>query len=334
MHLVNFSNICTIILLSLLGNCQSMKQADLDSGTVVSYDASVTISRDTSSEIFPAEWSRTPILAHAEPLSDDEALRAITAIRQALDKYPKRIVDNNLSIVHIISKLEHHHTRFSGLFIAENPKTLYLSNNGVRDGYVDYRLEMAVHHELAHLLMFQYTRKFSRQRWERLNARGFRYDDDGLKFLEEHHGLVNWYGAECLNKVFLNDYSMSDLNEDFASIVEALFLGTRKFWAAVDRNKVLAGKVKVVMAFYHSIDKTMTESYFRQLRQNQSLASTYEDDYNPNTPILFPYGGVILYTNPKDGSTVSIPVKPGGTATFPPGGGFIMYAKPDTTKPK
>ena len=331
MRLAIFSKVYTCILLSILGNCQNSKLNNPTSDNFVYYDPLVKISTDTSSKIFPAEWSRAPMSAHAEPLSAQEASRSIAVVRNALDKYPKSVINNNINNIYLCFNLLINNTKVGGIQCKSN-KSIYINNNGAEDGYSNSEIEKLIHHELAHLLMEYYGRKFSRKKWERLNSRRFRYGKGGLEYQIKHHGRSDTSDEECLKKGFVNEYAMSDFDEDFASTVEAMFQGTQKFWSAVDQNKILQDKVKMVMSFYQSIDKSMTEAYFEQIRQAQALVPPEEDGpvhYGPNQQIPFPWGGSTWYPNPVTGVPVYIKIERGGTGSYPPGGGYTMNPKPD-----
>ena len=46
-------------------------------------------------------------------------------------------------------------------------------------------------------------------------------------------------------------------------ISEGLFMGSKRYWAAVDQNPKLKAKVGLVIAFYDGLDPSFTEDFFR-----------------------------------------------------------------------
>lgn len=218
---------------------------------------------------FPDEWLKPPISVQAsylDPVRDrDEITRAQRLIREELTRYSPAMLQQNLHDVYVVASLSEEGTEVGGLNSPDDKK-LYLEDNNIYDEQTEQYLRLAVHHELAHVLLENYAARFSRELWQSLNAPSFRYGKGGLAAIREDPDSSAELDPACWEEGFAYPYGKSDIDEDFACLAEAVFAGNSDFWKAVDRVAILNKKVKMVVAFYHSLDPNLTEAYFRQLK--------------------------------------------------------------------
>lgn len=235
---------------------------------VASAPASVKICFSADPPPFSPEWEEAPTSATAtflDPVQDkDEIVRARRLVQEELTRYSTALVNRNLDYVYIVKSLSEEDTEVGGLNSPEDKK-LYLEDTGVYDEPMERYVRSSIHHELAHVLLANYADQFSRTGWSRLNTPGFRYGVGGLESIKEEPEVEVELDPESWEEGFAYPYGKSDIDEDVACLAEALFSGNTRFWKAVDRVPVLNRKVKALIAFYHALDNTLTEAYFRQI---------------------------------------------------------------------
>jgi len=211
--------------------------------------------------MFPPSWHSEEINARAEPLAEREVSRSEQVIRVALCKYPDRVLRNNLSKVYVLHAIEFYGMPFGG---TNSSDMVYISNQGEEKGYSDIYLEQTFHHEFSSILLRNYPDYLDQRAWERLNPKGFKYGEGGVEALRK--GDDSLIFDESLNeRGFLNQYALSDFENDFNTIVEYLFKVDEGFWVIMERNSSLKGKVMLAIDFYHQIDPKFTLDYFKEV---------------------------------------------------------------------
>jgi len=272
---------------------------------------------------FPSEWLKAPTFAHAKPIPVSDENRSIRAVRRALSLYPPRFLAANLNTVYVVSHLSMERTTV-GASSSEETKSLYINNDGEAAGYTDIELEGSVHHTLANILMANHPEKFSAKLWEGLNDPGFHYGKGWLEWIKSGRSGVDGgqpLEERFLERGFIQDYATSEVGEDFACTAEALLTGSQGLWATIDRYPVVKKKAAMVIAFYQSLDKTMTEGYFRRLEQ-PTLGQPIR--YFPGDLVLFPDGGFIISPGINGGSSLRVDIPAGSSAVYP-AGGYIVF---------
>jgi len=136
---------------------------------------------------------------------------------------------------------------------------IYLANEGVAQGYTNTFIERAFHREFVGTLLSNYRCLFKENEWKRINPTGFQYGTGGDV---TEKGQVS---ENLLEEGFLNDYAISSLENDFSELAAHLFTGGEEFWQTVDRYGKIRRKAMIAIDFYHALDPTFTEDYFRRL---------------------------------------------------------------------
>lgn len=226
---------------------------------------------------FPEEYLKPPTSAGAvylDPVQDRALIeRAQQLLQRELAKYPPAFLTKNLKEIYVFKDLTQDKVSVGGFGWADH-KRLYIQNDARPGPIAEVYFGLTLHHELAHILIANYAARFSRSRWEKLNAPTFHYGVGGLESIRAGGSGSTQLDPRSWEVGFARPYGMSDFDEDFACICEGLFCGDPRFWQAVDRVEILNKKVKMAIEFYHALDETMTETYFRNLPPLPSLVAS------------------------------------------------------------
>ena len=114
--------------------------------------------------------------------------------------------------------------------------------------------EHVFHHELAHGIHYAYLEHFDANAWLAANPPGFEYT-----------GVIDAGppSEEVYAQGFMRPYSMYSLQEDVATVAEALIGDTEAFSKGAARYERLNRKARLVIALYQAVDPVMTVAYFR-----------------------------------------------------------------------
>jgi hypothetical protein len=276
---------------------------------VTAYSVTIKVVSAETHSIFPLDWVFALEVVKATPLSVEQTERSIKAVQHVLSQYPEAFLRQNLRTVYIAGDIIDNGVTLDGVAWSGG-KTIYIGC----EGETDARVESTVHHEFAHVLYENHPDALATQRWKQLSPPGFQYGKGTVAEIR----AVNYSDdleTSLLQHGFVNSYAKSAIREDIACTCEELWSGDMSFWQAVDVYDPLRKKVALALAFYRTLHPEFTEAFFR---------GHYAPLGAPNTPISFPFGGYVFGPRiPK------IPVPAGGTATYPPGGGYVQYSPPD-----
>lgn len=213
-----------------------------------------TLERD----MFPEEWRADSMQAQAVPLPEAEIDRSYRILTAAMRKYPAAVLKAHIEKIYVVCRLKVGGVLVGGASIG---KRIYVVNGGLGRGATDAVIEGAFHHEVAHILLRDCSPKFNVADWERLNPPGFRYRGLNQETFKGYFGRVD---HRHLQNGFLDKYALSHWKEDFCIFAQNLFTGKRSFWQIVERYERVKRKMTKVVEFYHEIDPTFTEDYFRR----------------------------------------------------------------------
>ncbi|MCA0362189.1 MAG: putative zinc-binding metallopeptidase [Armatimonadetes bacterium] len=233
----------------------------IDSRTQIAIDCSI------QPDMFPREWRSPEIRASAVELSDTEVERSHTMISAAMAKYPDEVLKRNLKAVFVARELRFFDLPYGG---TNSLDTVYIANDGVRNGFSNRFLEGAFHHEFSSILLRNHDREFPKDEWQSALPKHFEYRGDGTQSVREGTAST-WYDPRLNEQGFLSQYSTSSKEEDFNMIAEALMTGDNRFWMRVERYPALRKKAELVAKFYGRIDSALT------WERLQSFAQARED---------------------------------------------------------
>lgn len=211
-------------------------------------------------KIFPPSWYSKKINAQGVSLDTCEYLRSKKVIMATLQKYPTELLQKNLSTVYILKHIAFFDQPYGG---TNSNTSIYLSNDGIKNGYTDFYLEQLFHAEFSSILLRNNKKALNKRTWIKNNSDGFEYGNGGVDALKENKDSELF--DSTLNKSgFINEYALSSFENDFNSFAKNIFLPKSGFDLLIERHKKLNNKRKLIIKFYSRLDKSFTEDFFNQ----------------------------------------------------------------------
>jgi hypothetical protein len=218
---------------------------------------------DYEANIFPANWLDAPSNIHVTKLKPGEVTRATNVVQLALEKYPPTLLGQTLQRVYVFDTIVQYDASIGGTYLGDQ---VFLADTGWMVGYTDQFIERAFHEEYSSILLKTYPDYFDEAAWTKINPEQFVYDGDaGFGYIRDGKGSLD-YDPKLLNAGFLNQYSSSNMENDFNAFAGRLLVGETEFWQAVDQHDRIQQKALLVIAFYQQLDPMYTEEYFRTLQ--------------------------------------------------------------------
>jgi len=215
--------------------------------------------------MFPASWLNSEIHPHAKSLPVIIRPEAKKIILNAFHKYPKSILYKNLEKVYLLKELKFYGVEYGG---TNTHNVVYIVHNYYSLEFV----ERTFHHEFGAVLMYNYD--FDTTAFKKMITNNVNYGSGGIAALINGESSTT-FDYDLIENGFLSKYGSSCVEEDFSSICEQLFKPESDFWHVYDDYPVMQKKIKYIIDFYHSIDTTFNEKYFRSF--NDNLVKNYID---------------------------------------------------------
>ncbi len=213
---------------------------------------------------FPNSWLNDEINGTAKSLDSSEIERSKKIILKALNKYPKDFLLENLKKVIILKKMEFYGQPYGG---TNSTSTIYLCNDGDKNGYTDFWMEQKFHHEFSSIIFRNYSYTFDKKKWTSYNHSKIEYGISGVDVIKNGKASTS-FDMELNKKGFLYLYATSSIEEDFNSFAENLFLSSQGFWEAVNSNKRIKKKTNQIIDFYSKIRNSFNKEYFKRLSKD------------------------------------------------------------------
>ena len=226
---------------------------------VVKHASGIQFKFEEEEQTFPENWYSEEINAHTTSLPNSEKKRSIAVLFAALDKYPLRIIQGHLIEIYVFGVLEFFQEGYAGTY---SDQTLYMSNNGVNEGFTDGFIEQTFHHEFSSMLWYAHPELLDTIAWKKLNK--LNYGDGGIQALIDDNDSQT-FDAYYNERGFLFQYASSDLENDINSFAENLFAPTLEFRNALKKHPVLRKKMALLIAFYTALDSSLSSSFFAEL---------------------------------------------------------------------
>lgn len=211
--------------------------------------------------MFPCKWRKKRINPEIIPLDTGEIPRMQAILDQSLGKYPEKLLEKNLKTIYVVKSMFFFGLEYGGTYYKRN---VYLSNNGIENGYSDAYLEGSFHHEFSSVLLTRHQRSFDKDSWQASNPAGFVYGNGGREALS-----INATGLDLDSSYyrdgFLNEYSLASTEEDFNCYAEYIFRNDPGFWQAWESSEAVRKKTEVLIRFYNRLDPVFTLEYFKGL---------------------------------------------------------------------
>jgi hypothetical protein len=215
-----------------------------------------------SERVFPAHWYGTRINAEVETLSRTERNRMIGLLQRAFAKYPDQVLRDHLHRVYLFRTMQFYGIHYSGTNAAN---TVYMSDDELNPLYSDQFIEQVFHHEFSSILKRAYPNRLKVKHWEEINPIWFDYGNGGVDAIRNGEASME-LDPDLFSSGFLSEYSQASLEEDINVFAQNIFTGSVSFWNIVDEHERIRRKAELLIAFYHSIDPTFDEKYFRRIR--------------------------------------------------------------------
>lgn len=227
--------------------------------------SSVKICFPTDQSIFPNSWCTEQINGQYIPLEKKEFERSKEIILICLEKYPADVLEKNLDIIYIVNSLRFYNQGFGG---TNSNKNVYMSNKGIDKGYDAFYLEQLFHAEFSSILLRNYPEYFDKNAWKEFNSPNFKYGTGGVNALKNNQNSEK-LDSEINELGLLNQYAMSDIENDFNSFAKNIFHPKNHFEEVIKKHTGLTGKRTLIIAFYNSIDPFFTEEFFNDLMKTE-----------------------------------------------------------------
>ena len=210
--------------------------------------------------MFPNSWYESPIDGNAKSLHPDRYEHSFSIINKAMSKYPKGFLENYIKKVYVLDELNFYGVSYGG---TNSDDAVYIVNQGYDMGYTDVFLEQTFHHEFSSILFRNYPQYFNNREWTK-NNKGFTYGSGGVNAIIDGSASTE-LSYQYAKMGVLCQYAKSDIEEDFNTFAEQLFLSSDSFWDMVNSFPALNNKLKIIVRFYYKINSKFTEEYFREI---------------------------------------------------------------------
>ena len=219
----------------------SHKARSRASVTDIDEQSRVEIVPRVQKNMFPADWADPATPTSATAPKPELVPYAVEGIKRALRKYPNAFLKRNLKRVYIVNNLMVDGQPCGGVNSPEM-KSIYVDLDNLDTNEVAAWSEETVHHEFAHLLADNHPANISVQSWASLNSPGFKYGSggtDAIRAGKDGDGIT----IEYLSQGFVEEYSKSSPDEDFATLCERMFSSDREVQKAANRFPLLRRKM-------------------------------------------------------------------------------------------
>lgn len=218
------------------------------------YDGKIKIHYTADRSLLPKSWTRSAIDGRITAIDRAELQRFPILLRQALGRYPKKVITKNLKRVVILESISFYGLEYGATYSTD---TVYLSSKGKTLGYTDRYLIDGFHHEFSSILFRNY--RFPTRRWEMCNPERFKYSGSGVAALK--NGQTSLEGSdELYQKGFLAGYSISALEEDYNVYSGIAFSQPERLRRLIRDYPKVREKFLVWLDFYRSIDPFFTQA--------------------------------------------------------------------------
>jgi len=230
-------------------------------GEKVLAEKPVPIVTTSDLEMFPESWRKAPITATGEAVAKGHEKRAVAVIEKALKKYPPAVLKKYVRKVYVLSELKFRGVTAGG---TNSQEDVYVKVRDEVEGFTDEWVEQVFHAELSSILLRENEKRFDTPAWVKFNPKGFKYLGDGVDAIKQNKADLKEQDV-LMADGFLREYSKASVEEDFNGFAALLLTGRKELWEAADRHPKVAGKLKLTIEFYQSIDKEFSEKALRAL---------------------------------------------------------------------
>jgi len=223
----------------------------------------------------PATWKQDKHKVRMLPMESAGVSGAFTAVQDALSKYPPAMLSNLREVV-LCGAIYVSNVEVGGLYDFRASRICVVG--GARAG-TSHDIEASVHHEFSSLLFWGNRHCFDLERWRSCNEPGFEYSEDAIAAIEGDSAFVD-LDTTLARAGFINQYATTSLENDVNEVATHLFASTAGEWHAAKRYSRVARKVQQLIAFYQTLDPSLSPQYFEDLPRLLSRTSVIPSPSN------------------------------------------------------
>ncbi len=198
---------------------------------------------------FPPSWLRKPISGRAYQMPEKEVERLLPVVEKFLSAYPKRVIQENLTDIYLVSDLEFYGQGFGAAY---RDSSLYVNSDGQAEGYTEEFLLSQMHSELSSIFLRNYSSEFPEEAWKSANINGWEYRGTGVEMLGQAD--VFCQSEDLLEKGFLLKYSQTSLENDVNMFAFWAFTRPEQLQKLASRYERIGRKYQLFVEFYRRID--------------------------------------------------------------------------------
>lgn len=224
----------------------------------------VNIQFSYSLAVFPESWMVSEINAKGVAIAANEISRTKSVMVLGLAKYPDSLLRAELKAVYFLKSMSMYDVPFGG---TNSNDAVYLTNDGIDQGYTDRYIEQTFHHEFSSILFRNHPSFIDTVSWKEANIPGFDYNDPeaGVGAIRKDRSSQDLDTA-LSSKGFLTQYAYSGIENDINTIAQNLFKPADGFWDIVNHYPRIEKKVSLLVKFYSKIDPMFTKEYFLSMK--------------------------------------------------------------------
>ena len=110
-----------------------------------------------------------------------EAERSLFVTIRSLNKYPDKVLKENIDTVYLVKALSYRGVHAGG---TNSRQCVYLANKGEHLGFTDQYIESTFHHEVAQIFYRNFPDYLDHKAWITQNPQGFEYGIDGVEAIK------------------------------------------------------------------------------------------------------------------------------------------------------
>ncbi len=218
----------------------------------------IPIEVKVTEKTFPEDWKSEEIKAKGEDLADSEVSRSLKIIKKALKKYPEEVLKQNLVKIYVLKRIEFFGVGYGG---TNSNDIVYVTNNGISEGYTDEYLEKTFHHEFSSILLRNYPDLFPEEKWKAINSADYQYKSGGVEAIRSNAAGTD-FSDELMKQGFLYQYAMTDIENDVNSFAENIFCQKEDYKSFVLKYPKIKQKQDLIIEFYQKVNENFSKEFF------------------------------------------------------------------------
>lgn len=219
----------------------------------------VKVAFTVDAQTFPESWQTEEIDAYGVSLNPQEISRSMAVLKKALEKYPQQVLTQNLVKIYVLKSIRFYGVDFGG---TNSSDVVYITNNGIENGYTGDYLEKTFHHEFSSILLRNFPDLLDAKAWVKNNRQP--YGNGGVEAIVSGQDGLS-YDESLMPDGFLIQYAASDMENDFNTFAESIFCPEKALWEYCDKYPGINNKMKMIIHFYSKLDSSFSSDYFKKL---------------------------------------------------------------------